>query len=97
MRRHKSPLHKLVAAYPDVRPEKTEKIQTVRRKPQWKPPFSIRIEGSKETAKEGAGASREDIQIFTDGSGYEGGIGAAATSWRRGRGERTLQLHLGSD
>jgi ribonuclease HI len=97
VKRHKSPLHKLLAAYPDIKPDKMEKVKTVRRKPQWKPPFSTHIEGSKEKAKESAGARREDIQIYTDGSGYRGGIGAAATSWRTGRGKKTLKLHLGSD
>lgn len=31
-----------------------------------------------------------------DGSGYQGGIGAAVILWRRGKPEKVLRFHLGS-
>jgi ribonuclease HI len=38
-----------------------------------------------------------EVKIFTDGSGYEGGIGASAILMRRGHPTRTVRLHLGPD
>jgi ribonuclease HI len=101
VKRHQTPLHRLLATYRDVKPGKLEKVQTIRRPPYWKPKYDTYIQRDAKKAKERAELRREDIQIFTDGSGYEGGIGAAATIWRQGQRqgqrERTLQLHLGSD
>ncbi|KAG2052020.1 ribonuclease H-like protein, partial [Suillus hirtellus] len=37
------------------------------------------------------------IQIFTDGSGYQGGIGAAAVLLREGQEPRALRYHLGNN
>jgi ribonuclease HI len=95
VKRHKSPLHMLLAEYRDVKPGKVEKIQATRRCPQWKPPFSIHIEKDAKRAKERAMQRVEDVQIFTDGSGQDGRIGAAAVLWREGRRERCLQMYLG--
>jgi len=52
---------------------------------------------SKEDAIRDAEQATEEIQIFTDGSGYHGGIGAAAVLRRRGKPEKILRFHLGSD
>ena len=38
----------------------------------------------------------DDIQVFTDGSGLYGQVGAAAVMYRRGQGPRVLRYHLGS-
>jgi ribonuclease HI len=40
---------------------------------------------------------KDEIQVFTDGSGYNGGIGAAAILVREGQEPRTLRYHLGTD
>ena len=40
---------------------------------------------------------KDDIQIFTDGSGFNGGIGAAAVLTRTGKEPRILRYHLGSE
>ncbi|TDL30111.1 ribonuclease H-like protein, partial [Rickenella mellea] len=40
-------------------------------------------------------SSEADVMIYTDGSGLEGGIGAAAVLMRHGRTSKTLAYHLG--
>ncbi|CAG8577605.1 9895_t:CDS:2, partial [Acaulospora colombiana] len=39
----------------------------------------------------------DDIMVYTDGSGFEGNIGAAAVLYRNGQMSRHLQYHLGTD
>ena len=93
---HKSPLHFLVKAF-GIHPKLTEEILPLRHSPKWEPRVSTLIADSKEDAVRDAGRAEEDVQIFTDGSGYQGGIGAAAVLRRRGKPERALRYHLGSD
>jgi len=95
-KRHKSPLHFLVKAF-GTHPKITEEILPLRHSPKWEPCVSTLIADSKEDAVQDAGRAAEEIQIFTDGSGYQGGIGAAAVLRRRGKPERVLRYHLGSD
>jgi len=95
-KRHKSPLHFLVKAF-GTHPKVTEEILPLRHSPKWEPSVSTLIADSKEDAIWDARRAEEDIQIFTDGSGYQGGIGAAAILRRRGKPERVLRYHLGSD
>jgi len=93
---HKSPLHFLVKAF-GTHPKITEEILPLRHSPKWEPCVSTLITDSKEVAVRDAGRATEEIQIFTDGSGYQGGIGAAVVLRRRGKPERVLRYHLGSD
>jgi len=95
VRRHRSPIHRLLAAYKKVRPGAIETIPGVARGPKWKPSFETRIESSKEAAIERAENDRAEVRIYTDGSGYGGGIGAAAVLLRAGKQARKLQFHLG--
>ncbi|KAG1764712.1 ribonuclease H-like domain-containing protein, partial [Suillus occidentalis] len=39
----------------------------------------------------------DSIQVYSDGSGYQGNIGAAAVLFRAGRQPRVLRFHLGSE
>ena len=55
------------------------------------------IDRNKEDAVKHANEAKEEIQIFTDGSGYNGGIGAAAVLRRPGRNDKILHFHLGSN
>jgi ribonuclease HI len=99
VKRHKSPLHHLVNQFRDIKPDKTETIQTHRRPPYAKPRIKTHIENSKDRAADDLArqTSATDIQVFTDGSGYEGGIGAAATVWKGNREGESTKLHMGSD
>lgn len=95
VKRHRSPLHQLVAAYRGVRPGVVEVIKPVTRGPKWKPEFDTRIDGDKEAAIERARQDTAEVKIYTDGSGHSGGIGAAAILTRAGQPPRTLRYHLG--
>jgi hypothetical protein len=83
IKRHKTSLHLLLAAYRDVRPGAVEEVQTVRRSPKWKAACEVEIAGDEEEAKAMIGASRADVKIFTDGSGFEGGW-VQRRDWREG-------------
>ena len=62
----------------------------------WEPDVAIRIAGNKETAKNEDKEDMSHIRVYTDGSGIEGQIGAAAVLYRDGVLKRTKRLRLGS-
>ena len=93
---HKSPLHHLALTFP-IHPKDTEEIRAPCHPPKWNPDIEVIIDGNKEEAVKRANEAREEIQIFTDGSGYNGGIGAAAVLRRPGRNDKILRYHLGSE
>ena len=95
-KRHKSPLHFLVKAF-GTHPKSTEEILPLRHSPKWTPNVTTLIADKKEKAIRDAERADEETQIFTDGSGYQGGIGAAAVLRHRGKLEKVLHFHLGSD
>ena len=76
-KRHKSPLHHLAQLFP-IHPKNVEEIRAPRHPPEWIPAMDIHIDGRKEDAVKRAEEANEEVQIFTDGSGHSGGIGAAA-------------------
>jgi ribonuclease HI len=89
VKRHPTPLHDLVWDY-DVKPKKIETIKNVRYSTKWRPP------ASKEEAKEQHRRDNNEIMIYTDGSGLDGEIGAAAVLKRRGvDGWKWRRMHLG--
>ncbi|KIM61084.1 hypothetical protein SCLCIDRAFT_26221 [Scleroderma citrinum Foug A] len=94
--RHKSPLHFLVKAF-GTHPKNTEEILPLRRSPKWTPNVTTLIADKKEDAIRDAERADEVTQIFTDRSGYQGGIGAAVVLRGRGKPERVLHFHLGSN
>src|SRR4051812_1291818 len=73
-----------------------EKIRAIRKSPKWTSKYQIKIAEDKEKAVKMVEQSRADVKIYTDGSGYEGGIGAAARLEREGSETRSLKMHLGS-
>ena len=66
--------------------------------PTYKKPFTLTIVESKEESIKEEKKDKADIRIYTDGSGYEGNIGATAVLYRKGVQEpvKTLRFHLGS-
>ena len=64
--------------------------------PNWIPKAHITIADNKEDATMAATNATEAVQIFMDGSGIDGGIGAAAILQRNGKSDRCLRFHLGS-
>lgn len=93
---HRAPLHELTNAY-KIEPAKMETIAAVRHHPKWKPRIKAVIAQSKETAIANDAADDEFIRVYSDGSGYEGGIGAAAVLIVPGESPKVLRFHLGPD
>ena len=94
-KRHKSPLHHLALTFL-LHPKDTEEITAPCHSPKWNPNVAIVIDGVKEEAVERANKAQEEVQIFTDGSGFNNGIGAAAILRRPGKADKILRFHLGS-
>ena len=95
VKRHHSPLHELMHKF-KLEPKRMEKIEVARQGLKWEPDVAIRITENKEKAKEEDLADEADIKVYTDGSGYEGQIGAAAVLYRNGVLKKKRRLLLGS-
>ena len=59
--------------------------------------FATRIPGSKEEAKLEVVADRSGVSVFSDGSGYKGGVGAVAVLYRGREEKHMLRKFLGSE
>jgi hypothetical protein len=97
VKRHRSPLHNLLLLA-NISPDNVETIAAVRCSPGYIAAFKCYIGSSKERALEAI----EDIershlvQVFSDGSGFEGGVGASAVLFINNRVAKVLHFHLGS-
>jgi len=78
-----SPLHNIMAML-QVHPDEVEKILPVRNHPHWKSALEMVIPEARESSNEA------EIRVYLDGSGYKGGIGAAAVLYRGFRLMKTL-------
>jgi ribonuclease HI len=94
-RRHRGPLHELQAAFTNL--TRLETINPTPTHPAWTPRFSFHIAPDKEAAERDVVKYHNDFCIFTDGSGIENRIGAAAFSEGRDGQARTRQFTLGPD
>lgn len=97
VRHHHSTLHELMAAY-QLDPKRIETIQAVRHHPSWKPSFAISIPQDKVAAieEDDHWNERTTYRVYSDGSDFEGGVGAAAVLYKAGRrGFKSLRYHLG--
>src|SRR5882724_11852776 len=74
---HRSPLHELAHIY-DMEPEIIEKIWLVNIALCYSGKFTTRVAMMAEEAEEQEVASGAGIQIYMDGSGVEGQVGAVA-------------------
>ena len=93
VKKHHSPLHELMYKY-KLKPDRMERIAAVRQGPKWEPDVAIRVAEGKEAAKEEDRLDMTTVKVYTDGSGYEGQIGAAAVLYRNGvlKGRRRMRL-----
>jgi len=98
VRKHKSPLHLLVAAY-NTDPRNFKTIPTAARDPAKISivPFKIEIAKSKEEAKIKVKENKVELTIYTDGSAHRGNIGTAAVLMRKGKKVKSLRYRLGMD
>ena len=83
MKRHHSPLHKLMFKF-KLKPNLLEKIAATRQNPIWEPGTVLRIAGNKELAKDEDLRDRSHIKVYMNGSGIDGHIGVAAVLYRDG-------------
>lgn len=74
-----------------------EKKEAVRYEASWDPDLEIRICESKEDAMELLQMDDSDAQSFGDGSGYRGGVGAAAVLFMDGEEIEAVRFRLGTD
>jgi hypothetical protein len=80
----------------NICPQDIETIKIVQFHTAWKPKITAKITRSVEAAMEAIDHNTTDMKVFTDGSGMEGKIGAAAILYRNGRLKAKLQYNLGA-
>jgi ribonuclease HI len=95
IKKQPTPLHYMMHEY-KLHPEKIETIEATRQPNKWTPGFALRIADTKDMAEEEDRQDRADIQIYTDGSGLEGRIGASAVLYRGGEEKGQRRFCLGS-
>jgi ribonuclease HI len=95
VKHHPTPLHDLMHRY-SIQPQGIETIKAVRFDTKWKPKISTHIANNVDEALENMQQDRADVKVFTDGSGMEGRIGAAAVLYQNGRMKTRLRYQLGS-
>lgn len=94
--RHITPLHDLMKLLP-VHPDRMEKISAVRLHPRWIPGIATSIDSNRQLAieRESSSARENRWRVYTDGSGVEGYIGAAAVLMKGRETVATLRYRLG--
>ncbi|QRV96301.1 ribonuclease H-like protein [Ceratobasidium sp. AG-Ba] len=96
VKRHRSALHELLHTFnilPSTFTPAPESLAT----PKILRVLNPTIPPSKEAALAALEHVNTDVRIYSDGSGIDGGIGAAAVLCRDGQPDKVLRLHLGSD
>jgi hypothetical protein len=94
VKRHHTPLHEMMYAF-KLKLELMEKIAAVHQGPKWEPNLALRIADSKEQAKDEDGEDRAWVKVYTDGSGFEGQVGAAAVLYKDGIIKSKRRMRLG--
>lgn len=88
-KRMPSPLHSILHAY-DLHPGEMEKMEVWRLSPKWRPKFAVHIASCKEEALADEASDGSEIKIYSDGSGLDKSVGAAAVLYRNGQRKSTL-------
>jgi hypothetical protein len=98
VKRHLSPVHHLIQ-FAHINPKDVETILPIRRSPSYTPSFTSVIPSSKDKALTFVNLTNATIpvHVYSDGSGFEGGIGASALLYIKEQLVKVLRLHLGSD
>jgi len=95
VKKHPTPLHYMMHEY-KLHPQKMERIEAARQPNKWVPGFAYRIAQTKDIAGREDMQDRTEIQVYTDGSGLGGKIGASAVLFRGGVEKQQLRFCLGS-
>ena len=98
IKKHCGPLQNLARLYKNEA-RSFEKIPSISRNPSATGalPFCISIAESKEISAHEFENTKEEIQVFLDGSAQGGKVGAAAILIRKDAPDHTLHFHLGTD
>ena len=95
-RKHKSPMDSLLATF-GLHKARMEVISPATEDPRRIMRFRTIIPESRECSIEEEDQDKADFKVFSDGSGQEGGVGAAAVIYKKGRSRplRHLKSYLG--
>ncbi|KAG9217966.1 hypothetical protein CCMSSC00406_0010284 [Pleurotus cornucopiae] len=93
VQRHHTPIHALLHNF-RISPKNIEKIQATRWNAKWKSRVKWCIPKDRENAMEEECRDSNRVKVYTDGSGYEGGIGAAAAMMSNGQRREAARLRL---
>ena len=96
VKRHRAPIHEILHAF-NLNPLKMEKISPVSRGPKWAPRHKMHIQSDESKAIEKLDNLLDEVQIFTDRSRIDGGVGAAAMLYKEGKEIKSLHKHLGPE
>ncbi|KAF8558627.1 hypothetical protein OG21DRAFT_1481317 [Imleria badia] len=80
-----------------LNPTKIETIYPTHREPSSTAPYSTQVAADKDKSISEHDLITSGTHIYTDGSGIEGNIGAAAVLYTSNRNPRLLRYHLGKD
>ena len=94
VRRHPAPLHGLFHDF-GISPAEIETVDPAKADRNWTPGFRTRIAEYREDAIQMDEDDTATWQIYTDGSGKDGMVGAAAVLYRNGRKIRSVRYQLG--
>lgn len=96
VRKHHSPLHNLFH-FTAISPDTVETVSPVHRRPNYKTKFTTRIAADKEKALKEVERlhSSTTYTVYSDSSGFENGIGAAAVMYINQVESQSLWVHLG--
>lgn len=95
IRRHRSPIYVLCDTY-GIDPRKIEKVVRTSCLPEVDIPVHTYIAETRQEAITDDSEAREMLRIYADGSGCDGGIGAAAVLIRGDRLPKHIQYYLGT-
>ncbi|KAJ7113044.1 hypothetical protein C8R44DRAFT_710815, partial [Mycena epipterygia] len=84
VKRHHTPLHELMAEF-EIKPGEMEKMKSVRFAANWESSLAVEIRSSKEEAIEAEEADKARWKVYSDRSGIDRKIGAAAVLFRDGK------------
>ncbi|KAF5362978.1 hypothetical protein D9758_007067 [Tetrapyrgos nigripes] len=93
---HRTPLHDLLKTY-NLRPDRMEKKSVVRYPASWDPGVDVRLWETEVEATDHFLSDDSHIQVYTDGSGYQNGVGASAVLFRNGKEMEAIRYRLGMD
>ena len=91
---HRFLLHELAVLY-GITPGSLETLNPVRAPPAYEIKAKVTSAGSEEEEETVGPLEDGEVRIFSDGSGLDGRVGAAAVMYRRGREPKVLHYNMG--